>query len=241
MTPQTIATLNKLNGDFYKQQAESFDATRQHPWNGWNTFIPYLAKKPLSVLDLGCGNGRFEQFLVAHNITLSSYMGMDLSAQLLERATSEKFDTEHVREFKQIDFANLESWPESQQKYDVVVMLALLHHIPSRSLRNKLVSRASTLVKQEGLLILSLWHYEVDSRFKQKIVPWKCMPEIDPNDLETGDHLLTWQNNPNKLRYVHVFDESETQAYIQSSGLRVLHEFRADGASNNLNHYLMLG
>jgi 2-polyprenyl-3-methyl-5-hydroxy-6-metoxy-1,4-benzoquinol methylase len=241
MSPQSIAKLNAINKTFYQKQADSFDSTRQHPWNGWQQLTPHLEHKPLAVLDLGCGNGRFEQFLVANNISLSSYTGMDLSAELLQRAASEQRNAVHERSFQQIDFTHAKQWPKPQKQFDLVVMLALLHHIPSRALRKQLIRYAASLLHPTGLLILSLWHYELDPRFVQKKVSWKHVPEIQPSELEPGDYLLNWQNDPQKLRYVHIVDQEETHDYIKSSGLRLLHEFRADGASNNLNHYLLLG
>jgi 2-polyprenyl-3-methyl-5-hydroxy-6-metoxy-1,4-benzoquinol methylase len=240
MSPQTIQSLNRLNVTFYARQAKSFDATRQNPWSGWEHFLPYLPKEPLSVLDVGCGNGRFEQFLVTHDIPISHYSGVDLSSELIQRAWGQNPHDLHTRTFKQLDICQPDSWSIFKQKYDVVALLALLHHIPSLFLRKKLLSRAAAALNPGGLLLLSLWHYEVDPRFSQKVMPWKLQPQIHPDDLEAGDYLLSWQNDPSKLRYAHVFQEHETLEYIQSSRLALVHEFHADGVSHNLNHYLML-
>ena len=66
----TIRQLNTLTSEFYAREAASFSAPRQSPWHGWErawdaaaAADPTLARRALSVLDLGCGNLRFERFL----------------------------------------------------------------------------------------------------------------------------------------------------------------------------------
>mgnify|MGYP000004235310 CR=1 FL=1 len=87
MDDATIAQLNALNRDFYRVAGEDFDRTRGKPWPGWARLLPYLrldtvpdshegfqSNTPtgatLSVLDVGCGNGRFGAFLI-EALTLS--------------------------------------------------------------------------------------------------------------------------------------------------------------------------
>ncbi len=86
-SPQVIRKLNDLTSDFYAREAASFSATRQASWHGWervwklitahdavqNPFPSHAARvpdddtgdsgAPLTILDLGCGNLRFERFL----------------------------------------------------------------------------------------------------------------------------------------------------------------------------------
>ena len=75
-----IATANilcKITNDFYRNNVASFAATRKSPWTGWQQCAKLLEEatftrtnkhpqdegKCLSVLDLACGNLRFETFL----------------------------------------------------------------------------------------------------------------------------------------------------------------------------------
>ena len=86
-SPQVIRKLNALTSDFYAREAASFSATRQAPWHGWEKAWELItapdaahgpfpsraaripddyasnSKDSLAVLDLGCGNLRFERFL----------------------------------------------------------------------------------------------------------------------------------------------------------------------------------
>ena len=73
----TAHELIELNNRFYTEHAASFSATRSAPWEGWNHAAELLTQlrwprahnggaschSPL-VLDLACGNLRFERFLL---------------------------------------------------------------------------------------------------------------------------------------------------------------------------------
>src|SRR5258706_16420982 len=85
MDQDTARRLNDINRRFYEVTAESFDQTRQSPWPGWEALLPYLPPRqtPLSVLDVGCGNGRFGVFLAQHLGMDVHYHGVDNSAGLL--------------------------------------------------------------------------------------------------------------------------------------------------------------
>ena len=63
----TARLLCDMTSEFYRQQAASFSQTRQAPWPGWRTCVDVLRRAGLggdvAVLDLACGNLRFESFL----------------------------------------------------------------------------------------------------------------------------------------------------------------------------------
>lgn len=67
MRTDTARTLAQLTTDFYAQVSASFSATRADPWEGWERVLreaePTFAGDRLVVLDLACGNLRFERFL----------------------------------------------------------------------------------------------------------------------------------------------------------------------------------
>ena len=70
MDKTTIQTLCDINTRFYQSNAPSFSATRNAPWLGWKKCARLFEEKVfagtnpnVSVLDLACGNLRFEEFL----------------------------------------------------------------------------------------------------------------------------------------------------------------------------------
>src|SRR5262245_36904942 len=94
MDSQTVARLNQINREFYRVTAGRFDESRQQAWPGWERLAGHLQidssgkpQTPLTVLDVGCGNGRFGRFLAQRFGTDAiRYHGLDSSPALLERA-----------------------------------------------------------------------------------------------------------------------------------------------------------
>lgn len=90
-----IRRLNALTSEFYAREAASFSATRQAPWHGWEEAWGIIAgndrafaSRPLSVLDLGCGNLRFERFLAERAAGPLSICAVDNCAALAQEGLS---------------------------------------------------------------------------------------------------------------------------------------------------------
>lgn len=80
MDEVTVRRLNAINREFYRVTADEFDQTRSTSWPGWERILPYLSA-PLSVLDVGCGNGRFgvflwERLVVSHQSPVVSHQSI---------------------------------------------------------------------------------------------------------------------------------------------------------------------
>ena len=63
--------LSKLNNDFYRNQAVSFSDTRHAKWPGWEHCLDEVRaasqdEQTLCVLDIACGNLRFEEYLAKY-------------------------------------------------------------------------------------------------------------------------------------------------------------------------------
>lgn len=63
--------LSELNNDFYRNQAVSFSDTRHAKWPGWERCLDEIRaasrdKQALRVLDIACGNLRFEEYLAKY-------------------------------------------------------------------------------------------------------------------------------------------------------------------------------
>src|SRR5262245_4943059 len=79
--------LNAINRDFYRRNAASFSKTRAVAWPGWRRLDQHIRSPApavrLSVLDVGCGNGRFGWYLDDSLECGLRYVGIDSSAELL--------------------------------------------------------------------------------------------------------------------------------------------------------------
>lgn len=237
MTKHTINLLNKLNHRFYQQNSSSFDQTRQLPWPGWHQVLSHFpqAKSPLSVLDIGCGNGRFYDYLKQNYMDRFLYQGVDFSPELINVAR-DKYSSNQVK-FDRVDLLQA-SLPQLGH-YDLIVLWGVLHHIPGVFPREQLFNWIQSQLNPTGLFAFSVWQFAQFDRFQQKIRPWNQMPEIDPTDLDENDYLLGWQKTAS-LRYCHYFDDHEIETLISQSRLKLISSYTADGKNHQLNKYYLV-
>lgn len=260
MDPQTQDALLTLNRDFYEQVAHHFDATRQNWTPGLRAILPYFrsaGKERLSVLDVGCGNGRFARLLEAEGI-FASYTGVDGNGSLLRLARESTANLELVScQFIQADLAD-SKWhsvlakagggddrgsggpadPNGMPSYSVVLCTATVQHLPGYALRLRLLRDLRRL--SAGRVVLSFWQFLSSERFRSKLID-PATVGISAAELEPGDGLLPWRQGVESVRYVHQVDEAELGRLAADSGQAVLHTFRADGKESDLNLYAVLG
>ncbi|MDR1016807.1 MAG: class I SAM-dependent methyltransferase [Coriobacteriales bacterium] len=247
MTSPQARALCELNTRFYADQAADFSATRQSTWPGWQHLLEVLPERSqLSVLDLACGNLRFERLLAAarpetafrffavdscdallQNDLQTSYQHLDLCAVLSESnanpARSSAGDT--------LPLAAALDAPAC----DLAVCFGFMHHLPLAEWRLALLKSLLAKTKAGGPVALSFWQFAKDPRILAKAAPLPADAGGGP-----GDYLLGWQGQA-ALRYCHSFADSEIDALAAavSEQAELLARFSADGKTHNLNHYLI--
>lgn len=247
MDPSTIRRLNAINREFYRATAAEFDQTRSHPWPGWEKLLPYLsgmagrASTSLSVLDVGCGNGRFGVFLWQRLVGATPalplqnirYHGIDNNAALLERARQALDGLPGLTTC--LEEHDIIEQPLDAGDYDLVVLFGVLHHVPGCEQRLQLLRVLGQRVAPGGLLVFACWRFYEYERFRQRIVRW-------PEDLqvEKHDYLLDWRQGARALRYCHYVDDAEHAALAAASGLTEIAAYRADGQTGDANRYSIL-
>lgn len=244
MRPETIQRLSEINRRFYQRWAQSFDDTRRHPWPGWAHVLEALkrhAPPSLQVLDLGCGNGRFGCYLLERWPGPVRYRGLDQSAELLAQAR-ERLATWPEVTLRRVDVLR---WsPEPEERYDLVAVIGLLHHLPSFAARARFLRHAGRALRPPGLLVATFWQFAHLPRFQRKAIPW-CEQHhwvarvVDEADLEGGDRLLSWGHENPTVRYCHHANNAEVARLLDAAGLTVCDRFRSDGADGDLNLYVM--
>ncbi|MBD3279345.1 MAG: methyltransferase domain-containing protein [Candidatus Pacebacteria bacterium] len=250
MNSNTIKQLNQLNQQFYQTIAPDFSDSRQYFWAGWQQLGQELplknwANKTIRVLDLGCGNGRFAEFLAQTYPQLKfEYSGIDNNDFLLNQAQKKLHQLKKPHQLLKLDLVEslinnkLNSQLKST-KFELIVAFGLFHHLPSFTLRKKLIKVMAKLLSAKGLTVFTAWQFLNEPRFKHKLVkPTKL--GLDPEQFEPNDFILDWQRGKTAYRYCHYLDQQEINQLVTTSGLKLIRQFQADGKSKQLNLYLIL-
>lgn len=194
MTCAAVRALCQLNTEFYERNAASFSQTRTAPWEGWRRCMaacglddsdgaaldqPANAQTADSVLDIACGNLRFEAFLAnAYPHIDWSFFAVDNCEPLVASGQEDIAKKVHFT-CEDIVSNLLEGLPAAEPAnipalaaatpFDLVVSFGFLHHIPSFDLRRQFLLEALSQVKPGGYLVVSFWQFLNDPAKRAKI------------------------------------------------------------------------
>ncbi len=233
MKEEIAAQLREINRKFYDGLAQPFTQTRQRPHDGFFELMKHLPAEKVSVLDVGCGNGRFGYFIEQQG-RLIDYTGVDFSIGLLEN----RVELTVPSSFKEGDMSQ-PGFLDGLGQFDVVSTMAAIHHIPGRINRIRLLKELKAHLKENGRMIISAWQPIDSERQRRKFREWSEV-DINPDDLEANDYLLTWKYGGFAYRYVTIINEEEMDKLAKEAGLQLLHQFRMDGKEGNLSIYNVL-
>lgn len=255
----TAQRLNDLTSTFYQEVEASFSATRQAPWQGWErvcTHAKETLREPLRVLDLACGNLRFERYLATRFNDVRVWAADNCDALAQEASSTPAPPTQdppdaltqdppdappsapqHIA-FQHIDLiqtlldghdlsARLDAPP-----CDLAVCFGFMHHVALPDHRFRVLQTLVDHTRPGGLVALSFWQFARSPRILAKAQPLA----------DKGDYLLGWQNRTDVCRYCHSFEDEEVDALIASLGPRAqeVARFWDDGKHRNLNRYTIL-
>lgn len=198
----------------YNAIASDFSSTRNRAWPEFEYFAQFI-QKGSKVLDLGCGNGRLYDSLKEYEI---DYTGVDFSEELIALA-KQKY---HQQDFVIQDMTKL----DLNKQFEVIISIAAFHHIPTKRLRQKTLKLISEHLKDDGVLMLSVWNLWQWKYWKAHAEAWKNWAlsffRSDPRDLNIPFGI---EKVP---RYYHAFMPYELRGLLKKSGFRV-EESRVSG------------
>lgn len=246
----TIRQLNEINAKFYRLTSKEFSKSRGFYWQGWKQLEPIIkpalqGKKQYKVLDVGCGNGRFGEFLFRRVVRKKLvYHGLDNSEALLTHAHKRLEPLAFEKEFFTTDIVealldNTLAEKLPHKKYHLITLFGVLHHIPSYKQREQLLRTLGEALTSGGYLVLTAWQFLNEERFlKKQIHP--TLVGVDPEELEEGDYMIDWLRGLSGHRYCHFTSDNEMEKLVRASGLIFQERYNADGKSGNLNAYVVL-
>lgn len=193
-----------LNSDFYRMQAKSFSSTRHTAWPGWDRCVEEvlaaggLAAPEAVVLDVACGNLRFEQFaaaaLPAHRPMFHAVDDCDELA-LAQGVLSQSGDAAPDVRFHHLDVVgalldgtldlrkccgfqtgcDMRRTPAARAEAtgpdagaDLAVAFGFLHHIPGADRRVRFMDALLDAVVSGGFAAVSLWCFMRDGALAQR-------------------------------------------------------------------------
>jgi len=175
-------------------------------WKDLKPFIEYSISGD-KVLDLGCGNGR----LYPHLQKGVEYIGVDNSEKLIEIAKQAHPEAK----FQVTDSLSL---PFQDNTFDKIYCIAVLHHIPSKELRQEFLQEAKRVLKPKGILILTVWKLGQKQSIKL-FLKYTLLKLIGKSKLDFGDVLVPWAKDCQ--RYKHNFSERGLKTLIKKAGFKV--------------------
>jgi len=249
------ARCNSLNQFFYKQISQDFSDSRQYFWHGWqdlwiNVLEPGISKQDfinLNVLDLGCGNARFYDFLetqftkkgIADLTTKLNYTGIDFTKELLDDSKNKNI------KLLEVDVLTQNWLDKLDENFDLIVAFGLMHHIKDGSLCDNFFNQIKAVLKPDGLVVLVTWNFVNNPTLMERkadfnnieIQEYLTKFSLTKADFTENDYLLDWQRGSNAWRYCHYYTEDEMLNLLAKHGLNLSQKFYGDGKNSVMNTY----
>ena len=184
--------MKNLRSD-YNTTASSFASSRDRMWPEFKFLFDYT-KKNEKVLDLGCGNGRFSQYLED-----AEYVGADFSEKMIQEA-KKRFSE------KQFVVADATKLPFEDNYFDKVYSIAMIHQIPSHEYRLKALLEIKRVLNPNGSIFLTVW---------------KASGTPPPRCFERGEGKDVFLKRD---RYYYLFDEGELSSLAEEAGFSIKEE-----------------
>lgn len=246
-----------LTGEFYRANAESFSQTRQSPWQGWVRLLEVMdaraaERELLRVLDVACGNLRFERYLAdALPDRMLSGWAVDNCEPLVEAGERSEFGPLSRIAFQNLDVIERlsggrlrESLEAPDASRDLAVSFGFMHHVPLERWRAELLRTLIAKVRPGGFVAVSFWRFLNSDKLagKAQETTIRARAELGIPELPPNDYLLGWQDTQGLYRYCHHFDEPEIERLLAAvaDSAELVSRFEADGKTGNLNEYVVL-
>jgi len=225
MKEETAEQLIEQTRGAYAAIAEDFSRTRARLWPALDLFKNYI-KENDKILDIGCGNGRLINLIKDKKV---DYRGIDYSAPLIDIAK------ENFPDYK-FEVGNILNLDFPENYFDDILLIAVLHHIPSAKLREKAINNMYRILKPGGYVLMTNWNLW-QARFLQYHIKYNWLRHTKKVDLDENDILREWGKTGN-YRYVHAFTKIELDELGAKAGFETVKNIYVeyDGKETNFLH-----
>ena len=255
MDKELACRLEEMNRRFYELNADSFSSTRRGPWPGWGRCLDaasgMLPASGARMIDIACGNMRFERYLAeSGRIPGSRVLAVDSCVEFAEQEGLNRCAAGGV----DVSFARCDVLEALRGEglaalfgegvHNLVACFGFFHHVPGADTRAQLAGELCRLAAPGGLVVVSLWRFASDPGLREQAerTTEEACAALGLAGLEAGDYILGWDGRPGTYRYCHSFSDEDVHVLEDSlpKGVRTVASFLSDGRTGALNAYLVL-
>ncbi len=272
MDIETAQRLNEATRDFYAANAASFSSTRERPWEGWRRLARHVGNaidhmaasrkaaseprsagrdsEPFRVLDVGCGNMRFERFLAEEFPGQPfAFACMDSCPALAGEGLRQDAAFQEADVMELIRKGDMEGMLDDMtatSSFHLSVAFGLMHHVPLDGWRRDLLRALVGHTAPGGIAAVAFWQFAKNPKLREKVertTAEGCAKLGIGLDVNEGDYLLGWQGSADRLRFCHSFSDEEVDSLAdeaQRLGASVVDSYSADGPDGMSNRYVVL-
>ncbi len=170
---------------------------RRTPWKH-DLLDKYLKGR---VLDIGCGYASTTRYYFFKKNNITQLILLDIVEEVLEELENDKYLMKIISDALMLPF--------NENYFDTVYMQAFLHNIPGKECRIYLLRNVLSVLREDGVLIVTVWLPDLSVLKKKYLVK-----EIGMRDIIIKDK---WGQ-----RYYHIFDLQELIDEISYAGFSVV-------------------
>jgi len=235
-----VSALKKEIKDAYDTIAYDYERVRKKPWHVVQEFFKttdLLEKQGCKLLDVGCGNGRHVFWL--NDEGFYTY-GIDISRNLVQIAKAKTIPSmKRKPDFIVSDSAHL---PFKNSVFDIALLVAVLHHLPSHDERQKTLEETSRVLNEEGKVIVTVWRLW-QRRFLKHTIKEFFKRIFGKGQKECGDIYRRWRTSDKRYevyRFYHLFRFKEIKELIKNTQLKLVHLEKLGGKGGKENFFAYL-
>lgn len=207
----------------YNNFASTFSKSRENmKWEEIDYFLDFLLKENLnwiSVLDVGCWNGRLLEHIEKSWININDYLWTDLSEGLIEEA--KKLHPNH--KFEVLDMLSIS---DIEDKFDCIFFIASFHHLKTIEERIEVLREAKKLLTQNGTIFMTNWALNSElntEKYKNSII------ENSKNEFWSQDYNIKIGKF---IRFYHSFSLEELEFLFKETWFEVVENRLFDNGRN---------
>lgn len=222
---QSSIDIKTLVREGYNSIHSDYAATRSFSWPSGKCIESWLQdniKSNMTILDVGCGAGHLVEVLHQTGKTVE-YIGVDLSSGLLAEA-KKFFGSQYNNVSCQWLEGDMDYLEFADESFDIICVIASIHHLPSSRARMKVVHKLYSLLKPSGYICGANWYtwsrvyWKKFDLYKQAMLhPWRVFVK--------GDIFITWKNKHGEVlmdRYIHSFHKNEFRNMLKKAGFQII-------------------